>query len=67
MTKAAIEIALPGFGGAVDKALGRSVNPNAEMVFKNVPFRSFNYPFEFAPKNEIEKEAVQKIICVHHI
>ena len=64
VTKAAIEIALPGFGGALDKALGRSVNPNTELVFQNVPFRSFNYPFEFAPKNETEKEAVQKILSL---
>ena len=64
VSKAAIEIALPGFGGAIDKALGRSVNPNAELVFKNVPFRTFNYPFEFAPKNEKEKEDVQKILSM---
>ena len=62
--KAAIEIALPGFGGAIDKGLGRSINPNAELVFKNVPFRSFNFPFEFAPKNEKEKEDVQKILSM---
>lgn len=64
VTKAAIEIALPGFGGAIDKALGRSVNPNAELVFKSVPFRTFNYPFEFAPKNEKEKDDVQKILSL---
>ena len=64
VSKAAIEIALPGFGGAVDKALGRSVNPNAELVFKNVPFRTFNFPFEFAPKNEKEKEDIQKILSL---
>ena len=49
-------------GGAVDKALGRSVNPNAELVFKNVPFRTFAFPFEFAPKNEKEKDEVQRIV-----
>ena len=64
VTKAAIEIALPGFGGALDKALGRSINPNAELVFKNVPFRTFSYPFEFAPKNEKEKDDVQKILSM---
>lgn len=64
VTKSALEIALPGFGGAVDKALGRSVNPNAELVFKNVPFRTFSFPYEFAPKNEKEKEDVQKIISL---
>tara|TARA_A100001515_G_scaffold141023_1_gene137431 strand:+ start:1779 stop:2909 length:1131 start_codon:yes stop_codon:yes gene_type:complete len=64
VSKAAIEIALPGFGGAIDKALGRSVNPNAELVFKNVPFRTFSYPYEFSPKNEKEKEDVQKILSM---
>ena len=64
ISKAAIEIALPGFGAAIDKGLGRSINPNAELVFKNVPFRSFNFPFEFAPKNEEEKEDVQKILSM---
>ena len=28
ITKAAIEIALPGFGGVIDKARGKSINPN---------------------------------------
>ena len=32
------------------------------MVFKSVPFRSFNFPYEFAPKNEKEKDEVQRII-----
>ena len=64
ITKAAIEIALPGFGATIDKATGRSINPNAEMVFKSVPFRTFNFPYEFAPKNEKEKEDVQKILSL---
>ena len=64
ITKAAIEIALPGFGGAIDKARGQSINPNAEMVFKSVPFRTFSFPYEFAPKNEKEKEDVQKILSL---
>ena len=32
------------------------------MVFKSVPFRSFNFPYEFAPKNEKEKDEVQRIV-----
>tara|TARA_R110000787_G_scaffold76653_1_gene168811 strand:+ start:980 stop:2101 length:1122 start_codon:yes stop_codon:yes gene_type:complete len=62
--KAAIEIALPGFGAAIDKGLGRSINPNAELVFESVPFRSFAFPFEFSPKNEKEKEDIQKILSM---
>ena len=64
ISKAAIEIALPGFGGALDKGLGRSINPNAELVFESVPFRTFNYPFEFSPKNEKEKDDIQKILSM---
>ena len=62
VTKAAIEIALPGIGAAVDKGRGFSQNPNSEMVFKSVPFRTFSFPYEFAPKNEKEKDEVQRII-----
>jgi len=58
----AMEIALPGFGAIVTKDTGKIVNPNAELVFQGVPFREFSFPFEFAPKNEKEKESVQKII-----
>jgi len=64
ISMAALEIVVPGFGGAKDKRRGKSVNPKAEMVFTGVPFRSFSYPFEFAPKNEQEKDAVQKIISI---
>ena len=64
ITTAALEIVVPGFGGAKDKRRGKSVNPKAEMVFTGVPFRSFSYPFEFAPKNEQEKDDVQKIINI---
>ena len=64
ITKAAIDIVVPGFSAAVDKRAGVSINPQAEMVFKSVPFRSFTYPFEFAPKNEKEMKDVQKIINI---
>jgi len=64
VVKSAIEIALPGIGAAVDKGRGFSQNPNAEMVFKSVPFRTFSFPYEFAPKNEQEKEDVQKILSM---
>src|SRR5210317_795105 len=60
--EASMNIALPGFGAVVQKETGTAINPNAEMVFTGVPFRSFQFPFEFAPKNEKEKDSVQKII-----
>ena len=62
VTRSALEIAIPGLGAAVDKGLGRTQNPNSEMVFKSVPFREFAFPYEFAPKNEKEKDEVQRII-----
>lgn len=62
--EAAIDIALPGFSGFTGKKVGDVVNPNAELVFKSVPFRTFTFPYEFAPKNEQEKDDVQKILSM---
>ena len=56
---------IPGFEGAeaaFDKAKGQAVNPQMELVFQSVPFRTFNFPFEFAPKNQKEKDEMHKII-----
>ena len=56
---------IPGFEnskGVWDKFLGQAKNPNLESVFQSVPFREFNFPFTFAPKNEKEKDAVHKIL-----
>jgi len=56
---------IPGFEGAeaaYDKALGQAVNPQNEVVFQSVPFREFDFPFEFAPKNAKEKDKIHKII-----
>src|SRR5210317_8098 len=56
---------LPGFDGAeaaYDKAFGQAVNPQKEVVFQSVPFRKFEFPFEFAPKNPKEKDSMHKII-----
>tara|TARA_B100000029_G_scaffold124795_2_gene118275 strand:- start:1773 stop:2984 length:1212 start_codon:yes stop_codon:yes gene_type:complete len=60
-----IASALPGVGdvrGAIDKSMGRALNPFNEQVFRSVPFREFPFPFEFAPKNRKEMENVHKII-----
>jgi len=56
---------IPGFDnarGVYDKFKGQAKNPNLESVFKSVPFREFNFPFTFAPKNEKEKDSVHKIL-----
>ena len=60
-----IASALPGVGdirGAIDKSMGRALNPFNEQVFRSVPFREFAFPFTFAPKNRKEMENVHKII-----
>ena len=54
-----------GFGNPVKlatKAFGVAVNPHQEMFFNGVPFRSFEYSFDFWPRNEKEAEAVRNII-----
>jgi hypothetical protein len=59
--------AIPGVGdirGAIDKSMGRAINPFNEQVFRSVPFREFQFPFIFAPKNRNEVESVQKIITL---
>ena len=56
---------VPGFEGAeaaFNKSFGQAVNPQQELVFQSVPFRTFNFPFEFAPKNKKEKDEMHKII-----
>ena len=60
-----IASALPGVGdirGAIDKSMGRALNPFNEQVFRSVPFREFTFPFVFAPKNRKEMQTVQKIL-----
>jgi len=57
--------AVPGVGdikAVTEKFRGAVQNPNFEMVFESVPFRDFSYTYEFAPKNQKEVDAVQKII-----
>ena len=56
---------IPGFENSrqtLDKAMGMAKNQNLEMVFQSVPFRSFNFPFIFAPKDQSEKDQVHKIL-----
>jgi hypothetical protein len=52
----ALEVAFPGAAGFFTKQTGRAVNPRMELAFQSVPFRSFNFEFDFAPKNKKEVE-----------
>lgn len=57
--------ALPAAGDATAVAVKKSAtarNPNLEVVFKSVPFRKFQYIFEFTPKNKKEVVAIDKIL-----
>jgi hypothetical protein len=58
----AAEMFAPGIDAAINRKSGMAMNPNLEMAFKSVPFRSFNFNFDFAPKNEKELDQVHKII-----
>ena len=58
----ALEVAFPGAAGFFTKQTGRAVNPRMELAFQSVPFRSFAFEFDFAPKNIKEVEMVNKMM-----
>ena len=58
----ALEVAFPGAAGFFTKQTGRAVNPRMELAFQSVPFRSFTFEFDFAPKNIKEVEMVNKML-----
>jgi len=58
----ALEVAFPGAAGFFTKQTGRAVNPRMELAFQSVPFRSFQFDFDFAPKNMNEVTMVNKIM-----
>ena len=45
-----------------NKIFGRSANPYLEVLYGGPQLRTFTYSFKFAPKNEKERDNVQKII-----
>lgn len=61
---AAANIALnkmPG-AGAASAMTGLAANPKKEQLFKNVDFRTFNFEYQFSPRNEQESKSIDKII-----
>tara|TARA_B100001250_G_scaffold238596_1_gene205043 strand:- start:318 stop:1496 length:1179 start_codon:yes stop_codon:yes gene_type:complete len=58
----ALEVAFPGAAGFFTKQTGRALNPRMELAFQSVPFRNFQFEFDFAPKNQKEVESVNKIM-----
>ena len=52
---------LPG-GSTASATTGIAANPKKEQLFKNVDFRTFNFEYQFAPRNEDETRQVKNII-----
>ena len=48
----------------VTKAFGIALNPHEEQFFEKPSFRSFDYNFEFWPRNEKEANVVNSIIAL---
>ena len=52
----------PTLAAAGLKALGSAINPQMEVFFKDIDFRTFQFDFLFTPKNADEAKTVQAII-----
>jgi hypothetical protein len=48
--------------GANSAALGIASNPKKEQVFKGVDFRTFQFEYQFFPRNSAESQNVQEIV-----
>lgn len=48
--------------GAVSAATGLAPNPRKELVFKGVDYRTFQFDYDFFPRDEIEAKKVESII-----
>lgn len=48
--------------GAVSAAMGLAANPKKEQVFKGVDFRSFQFEYQFFPRNSAEAKNVLNIV-----
>jgi hypothetical protein len=46
----------------INKAFGQADNPYMEVLFDKMALRQFTYNFTFAPRNEDERDDVQRII-----
>lgn len=53
--------------GVVSAATGLAFNPRKEQVFKGVDFRSFQFEYQFFPRNATEAKAVLEIIKMFKI
>ena len=53
-----------GAAGLFNKTFGQADTPFMEVIFDKMATRSFTYNFTFAPKNQNERDDVQKIIAL---
>ena len=51
-------------GGLLSRASGQVINQNLEMVFSGVTIRTFNFGWDFVPRDKDESNHVMKIIKV---
>lgn len=58
---AALGLNVPG-QGVVQKLTGLAPNPRKEQLFKQVDFRTFQFTYEFFPRNAQESQQVKDII-----
>ena len=50
------------FSGVLARSSGQILNPNTELLFNGVKLRTFNFSFDFAPRNATEAEQVRQIM-----
>lgn len=53
---------IAGVGGGISRLTRIATNPRKEVIFKNVDFRSFQFDYQFYPRNAQEAQYVQNII-----
>jgi len=53
--------------GLLSRASGSVLNPNLELLFRGVNLRSFQFDFDFAPRDEKESNVVKEIIRIFKI
>jgi hypothetical protein len=51
-------------GGLLSRATGQVLNPNLELLFSGVNLRTFQFDFDFAPRDEKESNVVKEIIRI---
>lgn len=62
LVEGAVNMILPGYSGFRVQKTGVAINPNTELVFKSVPFRTFTFDFKLAPRNKRENDTCHNII-----